>query len=199
VIYYSSIMVGLLLLVGSWAATPRLPPLVPGRVYGVYGRMGSGKTLLVVTWAMRHAFSSSVPIVTNFGLKVSSRVVTSWAEVYQLRDCVLILDEAHLWASSNSSKALSLEGRQFISQARKRGVCIVWVSQAPTRVAKALRELTTDLVQCRKLFGFHLVVMRDIDAPDGKPLGWSLSRVDKFAARLYSTREDVPIPVDSTY
>lgn len=197
-VHWVELCFGLALIVGSSAAAPRMPALVPGRVYGVVGRMGTGKTLLVTSWAMNYAMVTHRRIVANFGLSCADQVVHSWAEAYELRDCLFILDEAHLWASSNSQKALTLQGRQFISQLRKRGVCLVWVSQHENRVAKALRELTTDIVQCTKYFGFHVVVFRDPDDPKAN-LGWSLARVDPIVASLYRTREDVPIPTDSTY
>lgn len=197
---YEALTIGVLLLVGAFASAPSLPALEPGRVVGVVGRMGTGKTLLVVGWAIAlRRLRPHSRIVTNFGLDCADQVVSSWAEVYELRDCVFILDEAHLWASSNSSKALNLQGRQWISQLRKRGVVLVWVSQSQARVAKALRELTTDLWVCRKMWGYHIVIMRDPDNEDAKPLGWSLRRLDLDAARAYRTRDDVPIPSDSTY
>lgn len=77
--------------------------------------------------------------------------VGSWADLFALRDTVVVLDEVHLLAPSTRGLLGPDEERRLISwlsKCRKRGVCVIGTTQAWTRVATHYRQLVGTVWLC---------------------------------------------------
>ena len=96
-------------------------------------------------------------------------------------DCIVIVDEAHLFCPQESSKAASMVEREIISRCkeamialatvgRKRGLCAVWATQ---RLAKLDKDASAELFN--RLVG---MTVEDVDVDRATDL-MSVSREDK--------------------
>jgi hypothetical protein len=77
--------------------------------------------------------------------------VSSWSDLFSLRDCVVVVDEIHLLAPSTKGLLTPDVERRFISwlsKCRKRGVCVLGTTQAWTRVATHYRQLVGTVWLC---------------------------------------------------
>jgi len=126
---------------------------IGGEVVGVVGRPGSGKTY----WCVRLAYSrlkAGANVATNFTMTLPPELAarwqpfTGWEDLMDLHDCVVIIDEAHLMAPSHKSWSLPDEARWKLSQCRRFGLDVYWVSQHESRVNIALRQLTNYVWMC---------------------------------------------------
>ena len=181
----------------SWSAVAPV-----GRVVGVFGKMGSGKTLYASGVALRY-LRAGYEVFANYDLDFSGfgYSVRRVDRLSDIRDCsrgVVIFDEAHILAPSWDNKALSMADRLLISQVRKRGLDVYVVSQHPARIAKVLRELLTEVVFVERLFSAAFVVkiydpddvagsMTGVGKVKAKPERWSISLMDRVAAASYQT------------
>lgn len=190
-----------------------------GRVVGVIGRMGSGKTLFAVA-EMRRRFRAGLRVSSNFKLSFpctcsrrhkrrysegvhagncySRRAelwspFRGWEELALLRNCVVVLDEAHLYAPAVAGYALSIDARWAISMCRHNSIDLYWITQHESRVTKTLRDLTTEMVLCKryrfprrcKAVGWEPEEFR-------QPRKWMWSktyRPDRSLRKLYDTHE----------
>lgn len=191
----------LLLVVRLMFADPYSYPFSPGSVVGVFGRQGSGKSVYLTSLALAAALDGR-PIAANYPIDFGSLPVDfvffrSWSELDSLRGRVILLDEAHLWAPSWDNSALSTSNRALLSQLRKRRCSFVYAAQHPARVAKTLRELSTDVVLANRIGVFLMLRYFDPDefglvsAPKSgvKPLQFRLSPLDSLVITMYDTGE----------
>jgi len=135
----------------------RRRPLVPtGQVIGVVGRMGAGKSVFATRYALR-VLASGVDVAANYTIEVPEGLpgrfipFSGWNDIADLHDCVLIIDEAHLYAPSHQHRNFPMIARTSLAFARKRNMDVVWCSQHEDRVNRTLRDLTTSMVLCRRL------------------------------------------------
>jgi KaiC/GvpD/RAD55 family RecA-like ATPase len=132
-----------------------------GRVVGVVGRMGSGKSYFAVRMAYRR-LRSGCRVVTNFSMRLPDELAANWSQFRgwdqfaDLEDAIVIIDEAHLYAPSHLPLALPQVARWKLSQARKFGLDVYWISQHEDRVARILRDLTQYIYLCTAWFD-HLI------------------------------------------
>ncbi len=137
---------------------------MPGRVTGVVGRMGSGKSLYAVRRVIRHLRKGN-PVATNFTLRNvpaewSERAIrfTGWDDLLHLegttaRPLLVVVDEAQGLAPSHKAIALPNHARWKLAQGRKFRLDFLWISQHEDRVNRVIRDLTTDVVLCQAWFG----------------------------------------------
>lgn len=130
-----------------------------GRVVGIVGKMGSGKSYAAVRIA-EDRLRTGVDVVTNFRMTLDrTRYAGRWApfdgwdQLALLRDCVVIIDEAHLYAPSHQHVKFPMVARWALAHARKHGLDVIWISQHEDRVNRTLRDLTTSMYLTENMFG----------------------------------------------
>jgi len=129
-----------------------------GRVVGIIGRMGSGKSYMAVRLAYKR-LRKGADVCTNFTMKIPEggaagrwRHFSGWEQFAELENAVVIVDEAHLYASSSHSLQFPMVARWKLSQARKFGLDVYWISQHEDRVNRTLRDLTNLIYVCNAWF-----------------------------------------------
>lgn len=130
-----------------------------GKVVGLVGRPGAGKTYAAIKMALER-LQGGVDVVSNFhidttGLKITGKWsgFQGWEQIAELRDCVVIIDEAHLYASSHAHINFPMIARWAMSQCRHNGLDVYWISQHEDRVNKTLRAITGLIGVCENWFG----------------------------------------------
>lgn len=186
-----------------------------GRVTGVVGRKGHGKTLFAVHELLRTvghpqackkcsadegrrvthrqavAFNGAL---TAPGLPVELvHNVTCWADLYKLpHSCFVVIDEIGMdgWAPS-SGQILPAEATHMLAQCRKYGLEIMWIAQHEARVSSGLRQQTDEMGRCRR--GFLGQMRVDFFEPENlrvvkqKPLWTFRYRVSARLGAAYDT------------
>jgi hypothetical protein len=131
-----------------------------GRVVGIVGRMGSGKSYMAVRMAYRR-LQAGTNVVTNFSMKLDGdpsikgewRQFRGWEDFATLENCIVIIDEAQLYAPSNKVLQFPMVARWKLAQARKFKLDIYWISQHENRVNSVLRDLTHMIYVCKAFMG----------------------------------------------
>lgn len=130
-------------------------PISEGEVTGVVGRPGAGKTLFAVRLAHRRLMAGA-HVATNFSMALPPKLAGRWRhfggwdDLIELEDCVIILDEAHLMAPSGTQFKLSELASWKLSQVRRFGCELIWISQNEMRVSKEIRDLTSYIWVCKQ-------------------------------------------------
>lgn len=162
-----------------------------GKVIGIVGRMGSGKTYMAVVIAWQH-LQAGHDVRTNFTMRLgdkfyqprisTTRVQTDeakkhveektiapwfhclprvsipwayfdgWDQFADLSNCVVVIDEAQLYAPSYKPLAFPLLARWKLAMARKFHLDVYWISQHEDRVNSTLRHLTNLIYVCNSWF-----------------------------------------------
>jgi hypothetical protein len=196
-LYYIPGILGVLLVVMRLVMGSKGPPSAPrGRVCGVVGLMGTGKTLYCVREAHRR-LRKGQKIATNFTLDLPEKYkgqwvqFDGWTQIAQLRGCTVIVDEAHLYAPALNGFKLPVEARWAISMCRHLRCDVFWITQHPSRVAASLRDLTGELIQCRKVLFWHHArgFQPEEFGKKGKYLWACWYRPGRKLAALYDTME----------
>lgn len=201
-----------------------LPPALPlgrrhnwqeGRCVLVYGRLGFGKTALVMQRAVKHARRHRLPLIANADVRADALVLKSWDDLANLMLCteatsscsndsadhrcpgchpaVIVLDEVHMWLPAQQGLMPTEVVRSAIhllSYARKRGWTIYATTQYPTRVSTQFRYLATEMIEVRPFSQGLLHWTKQIDPDTGKPV---LGFAGVFFPRRarYNTRAEV--------
>lgn len=116
-------------------------------IVGIDGGLGSGKTYTAVWLAAQEA--SARPIFANFDLAIATRVWT-WRELCALRSGMFLWDEAHLDIDSRMFGS-NVSVTPWLTQTRKLGMDIVYMTQSYDQVDKRLRNLTDVLIRCSRV------------------------------------------------
>ncbi len=126
-------------------------------ILGFIGTVGSGKTLSMTIQAYNY-HKAGFNIYSNYHLAFPHTKLTKKKfdelieDKEQLQDCVLLLDELHIWLDSRSSgKTKNKAITYFILQTRKRNVRLLFSTQHFHQVDKRLRDTTDVLVYCDNL------------------------------------------------
>lgn len=201
-----------------------------GRVVGIVGRMGSGKSYMAVRMAIRR-LKRGANVVTNFtmnldgadrvnelhkagakpkaiaaelsmpvervkvltGITGTWRMFRGWEQFAELEDAVVIIDEAHLYAPSNKSLVFPDVARFKMSQARKFGLDVYWVTQHENRVNSILKDLTNMMFVCRSWMSGTGFTVKGYEPEHmrkkGKHLERQMYRLNVEMAGLYNTLE----------
>jgi hypothetical protein len=187
-----------------------------GRVTGIVGRKGHGKTVFLVHELRRHVGTKvrcnqctrkhGKP-VWHYGKIASNGIlslppdlaehyihVTGWADLVDLPHCTLIgIDEMHLWAPATAGLQLPEYVRWLLSQCRKLGLEIVWVSQHEDRVSLGVRRQTDEVGVCKR--GMFRAMKVEFYEPEDlrkkgvKPAWRFRYKVTKKVASAYNTYE----------
>jgi hypothetical protein len=108
-------------------------------VVGFVGTLGAGKTLMMSAVAVALASGSSRRLVSNYGLQ-GSEVVSSWDDLFAVRDAVVALDELQVLADSRAFKN-NLGFTQWLLQSRKVGLDILFTTQHVNQVDLRVRNV----------------------------------------------------------
>lgn len=126
------------------------------------GCQGSGKTMSMVKDLMMYREQySKLLIATNFGFKDEDFSLTSLAELPTIAKiarengyCGVVIGWDEIQNDfDNQTRSFPITILRTITQQRKQGIKILATSQVFTRVAKAIREQTFEVVACKTLVG----------------------------------------------
>lgn len=150
-------LLGLVIVVADHRTASKQGDRTSGKVVGVVGRMGSGKSYFAVRMAYTR-IKAGATVVTNFTMNLPPELADrwrrfdGWESMLDLEDCVVIIDEAHLWAPSSEHRNFPMIARWKMAQARKFGLDVYWISQHEDRVNRTLRDLTNMIYVCQSYF-----------------------------------------------
>lgn len=160
-LFYGSLIIVGILIVGSLLISLFVKVnrrRTTGKVVGIVGRMGSGKSYRAVMMAEQR-LKDGVDVVSNFKLELDPdeypgvwRPFQGWDQFADLKDAVVIIDEAQLVAPSSSHAHFPMVAKMGMSHARKNGLDVYWISQHEDRVNRTLRDLTTSMILCESYF-----------------------------------------------
>jgi len=131
------------------------------------GTVGSGKTLGMTREAHNY-FRRGHTVYTNYGVTFphvtldSKRFQKMIEEREELQNCVICLDEVHVWIDSRTSmKKRQRMMTYFILQTRKRNVRLLVTTQHFDQIDKRLRNSVDILVFCKNLSNKSSLVVND--------------------------------------
>lgn len=132
------------------------------------GPNGGGKTLAAVATAVAPALEAGREVVANINIDhPRARVLRSWRELDELRNCVLLLDEiTSVFPSREFSKLPPQVARQ-LNQLRKVDVEVHWTAPHWQRCDVILRECTQLVTVCAGSWVDPWVRARDGVVRDG--------------------------------
>lgn len=112
-------------------------------ITGIFGKMGSGKTMLLTRFGLND-FAHGKEIYSNYHLKnIKYTPIATLNDLDKIRDGTLLLDEMQLWVHARSSMAkLNQEILKIIMMSRKRALDIYYTSQLTRTIDVLLREVT---------------------------------------------------------
>ncbi|MGT2801029.1 zonular occludens toxin domain-containing protein [Streptococcus marmotae] len=134
------------------------------------GRQGGGKTMAMTEYLerMRKLYPEAL-IVTNFGYIHQDLEMTSWQQIFEIRNglkgVIFAIDEIQNEYNSSAWQKFPEGLLAEITQQRKQRIKIVGTSQVFTRVVKQLREQTYEVVECQTVGG-RWTFTRAFDAED---------------------------------
>ncbi|MGM0339241.1 ATPase [Enterococcus sp. AZ007] len=126
------------------------------------GVQGSGKTMSMVKDLINYREQySKLLIATNFGYKDEDFALTSLAELPTIAKiarengyCGVVIGWDEIQNDfDNQTRSFPITILRTITQQRKQGIKILATSQVFTRVAKAIREQTFEVVSCKTVWG----------------------------------------------
>lgn len=187
-----------------------------GMVVGVVGRMGSGKSMFAVRMAYKRLMAGA-NVASNFSMTfdhlcavkgcehedkdtcVSARLASrwrrfvGWEQIVELEDCVVIVDEAHLYAPSNKGASFPDDARWKLSMARKYRIDLYWITQHEARVNSVLKDLTNMMFVCNSWFGAAVFTAKGYEPENMRRKDKHIQRViyrfNAKVAKLYNTLE----------
>lgn len=142
-------------------------------IRGYVGLLGSGKSYSMVADGLRrfretHAqvFSDMVGLRFPEAIYLDARAPQQLAD---LREGLILLDEAQILMSSRFWHKVPPQVLSALAQLRKNGLDVLYTTQNLARVDSVLRELTGEVVTCRR---FGRVVVQVAKAVEGKDVLW---------------------------
>lgn len=161
----------------------------------IVGDRGSGKTLIATALAVDD--DDERPIYANYKINSPRWTRLEPSMLLDLRDCVVVMDEAYLWLDCRTRGKLQEYMSYVLFQSRKDGIDFITTSQLFGSLDLRFRELAEVIVMAEhKKDGFHYVVMRQSNT---NPQVRKLFLPNVTAARvfpLYDTNEKLPINPD---
>lgn len=129
------------------------------------GAQGQGKTIAETKYLndMRVKYPS-LKIYTNYGYNYEDTAITGWRELVYKNNgqngVICAIDELQNWFSSNLSKNFPPRMMATVTQNRKNRRVIIGSSHFFNNIAKPIRIHTTEIRDCRTLFGCFTIVKR---------------------------------------
>jgi hypothetical protein len=135
--------------------------------------------------------------VEGLNVKGSWKPFYGWDQLAELRDCVVIIDEAHLYAPSHQHVNFPMLARWALAHSRKHGLDVYWISQHEDRVNRTLRDLTNEIRLSESFFGgkwFRVTAWtpEDLRKPK-KHIRRSWYRMDVKIANRYDTTATIEV------
>lgn len=164
-----------------------------------FGVPGVGKTTLLAAMAMKYR-GKYKNIYANVHLKIPgvTFIDDDCIGKYELRDCLILIDEASIFADNRDYKAFNKNGTRLEYFLMHRHHCadIILFTQGYNAVDKKLRTLTVNLYYMQKkgLFGHwftkYYPISYGIAFPDGERLGEIAEGYSQppFIVRLFTTK-----------
>jgi hypothetical protein len=162
-------------------------------IKGTVGRGGSGKSLTTVErlWFLhRHhkrAIWSNTPLIDlrvrfdplrgmwfpvdpgGFGQDWAEGYCTKFADIYDLDNCDVFLDEIAGWMPKHEWTKIPAEVRRFLAQDRREGVNIWWTHRT-TRIFYEVLDNTAEITRCVRYGPWVVASSSDPETPDEKPV-----------------------------
>lgn len=129
------------------------------------GRQGRGKTVALAehTRRMQREYPKC-KVIGNLDYKYQDDVLDHWTKLIDYKNgiqgVVCQIDETQNWFSSNQSKDFPPEMLEVITQNRKNRRIILGTAQSFNRLAKPIREQTTEVRECHTFAGCVTFVIR---------------------------------------
>lgn len=175
----------------------RRPPGVErsNRLY--VARRGKGKSV-AATYDMLVRMRRGEKVYSNievcdarYGLRAGR--VYNWAQVLDLRDCTVFIDEVSAWTDARDWQSVTPEQRMFWRQSRKDCVGLTLTTIHEDGIDKSLRQLLDDIV----------IVERPSFLPRWVPLFWFqwtyLEQIEEVRRGEVSSREWLWMPDEPFY
>lgn len=146
------------------------------------GRQGRGKTVSLVrdTMLMQREYPKA-KCISNLGYTKADEVLGDWRQLIDYKNgiqgVIVQMDETQNWFSSNQSKDFPPQMLEVITQNRKNRRIVLGTAQSFNRLAKPLREQTTEIRECHTFAGCFTVVIRK------EPFLTTMGDVDKLKFR----------------
>lgn len=157
-------------------------------IEGFFGMPGMGKTYLMTRLAIKLQKKGKV-IYANYALQGANRF-EQLHEVFDVRDAVILLDEAGLVAPASMWQSIPFEVMSHWRQHRHHGVSLWYTAQDALDVAAPLRRVTQFANYVSK-FG-PIIKWRTMGGPKWKEkYGGGITLFDMEVAKKYDTHFDV--------
>mgnify|MGYP001078006075 CR=1 FL=1 len=121
-----------------------------------FGAPGCGKSTYAAK-LVRQCVKSNTPVYTNFPCKGALRLDVSSIGVQDLRDCLVIIDEAGIVYNNREFKSFPKPALEFFKLHRHYGVSLVFLSQGWDDCDKKIRNLCTSYFNMSKLGPFTFI------------------------------------------
>lgn len=186
-------------------------------VEGYDGRPGAGKTLTMISRAwkrkkMGKRVRANVPLIDYrvrkkrhhfFGPKYTAAcsvdtfgkswadgpVLTTIEECIREDNCLILLDETHMWLPAVEWEKVGFETRRMLAQQRKNGLDFWWTAQNGSDVFNVVRNLTQTLNRVSR-YGPY-IIMDQCDPKTGTSFGRAYVTVHPSHFGLYDTYFEV--------
>lgn len=164
-----------------------------------FGVPGVGKTTLLAAMALKYR-GKYKNIYSNVHLKIDgvTFIDDDCIGKYELRDCLILIDEASIFADNRDYKSFNKNGTrlEFFLMHRHHCADIILFTQGYNAVDKKLRTLTVNLYYMQKkgIFGHwftkYYPISYGIAFPDGERLGEIAEGYSQppFIVRLFTTK-----------
>jgi hypothetical protein len=194
-------------------------------IIGIEGGISSGKTLSMVFFAIQEHREHGKKIFANFHLKgglpyyyLTFDEFVSWSKTCEnctpyardgtdypevcpscggrdFRDCIILIDEAHIWMDSRTSASKFNRLQTYLLlQTGKEGINLYYTTQSFGQVELRLRQRTDMLMHVRKatVDGETVHLLKVYDIPNNKK--WRLVIHGKDVWEFFDTKEVVKVP-----
>lgn len=129
------------------------------------GRQGMGKTIAMIEQTLRYQEEyPKCKVISNCSYAHQDAELKHWKQLLTYKNgiqgVVVQMDEMQNWFSSNQSKNFPPEMLEVVCQNRKNRRVLLGTAQVFVRLAKPLREQTTEVRRCNTFCGVITVVHR---------------------------------------
>jgi hypothetical protein len=158
-------------------------------VIGYIGQLGSGKTYSMVRDTLAAFRASPMQVFSNMsGLRCPEAIyIEALADLPFVGNGRVMLDECGIFLSSRHWQSVPKSVLEAFALARKNGLDLVWSAHTMERVDGVLRELTSEVVQCRRTGPF--IVQHRAGLGEKKHPRRKIFRLEPSIFRLYDTLE----------
>ncbi len=114
------------------------------------GYNGGGKSLGAMVFEAAPALRRGVPVVSTVAIAHPLyRPLTSWRQIWELHDCVLLLDDISAQFPARGAMTVPPQLVVKMNTLRHDNVQVVWTGPSWTRADVVLREVTQEVTECR--------------------------------------------------